>query len=168
MLANLENSTVATGLEKVSFHANPKEGQWQRMLKLPYNCSHFTCQLKILQARLQQYMNQELPDVQVGFRKGKGTTDQIANIHLIIGKSKGISEKHLLLLHWLCENLWLCGSQQTVENSSGDENIRPPYLPPEKSVCRSGSNSQNRTWNNKLVQNWERSTSRLYIVTLLI
>ena len=168
MLANLENSTVATGLEKVSFHANPKEGQWQRMLKLPYNCSHFTCQLKILQARLQQYMNQELPDVQVGFRKGKGTTDQIANIHLIIGKSKGISEKHLLLLHWLCENLWLCGSQQTVGNSSGDENIRPPYLPPEKSVCRSGSNSQNRTWNNKLVQNWERSTSRLYIVTLLI
>ena len=55
--------------------------------------------LKILQASRQWYMNQELPDVQVGFRKGKGTTDQIANIHLIIGKSKGISEKHLLLLH---------------------------------------------------------------------
>ena len=86
--ANLENSTVATGLEKVSFHANPKEGQCQRMLKLPYNCTHFTCQLKILQARLQQYMNQELSDVEAGFRKGKGTTDQIANIHLIIQKAK--------------------------------------------------------------------------------
>jgi len=58
------------------------------MLKLPYNCTHFTCQLKILQARLQQYMNQELSDVEAGFRKGKGTTDQIANIHLIIQKAK--------------------------------------------------------------------------------
>ena len=55
--------------------------------------------LKTLQARLQQYVNQELPDVQAGFRKGKGTRDQIANIHWIIEKSKEISEKHLLLLH---------------------------------------------------------------------
>ena len=60
MPTNLENSAVATGLEKVSFHSNPKENQCQRMLKLPHNCTHLTCSkvmLKILQARLQQYVN---------------------------------------------------------------------------------------------------------------
>ena len=55
--------------------------------------------LKILQARLQQYMNHEIPDIQTGFRKGRGTRDQIVNIHWIIEKSKGIPKKHLLLLH---------------------------------------------------------------------
>ena len=62
----------------------------------------------------------------------------------------------------------MCGSQQTVENSSRDGNTRPPDLPPEKPICRSGSNSQNWTWNNGLVPNRKKSTSRLYIVTLLI
>ena len=83
MPANLENSAVATGLEKVSFHLNPKEMQSQRMFKLPLIAliSHASkVMLKILQARLQQYMNHELPDVQAGFRKGRGTRDQIANI----------------------------------------------------------------------------------------
>ena len=61
--------------------------------------------LKILLARLQQYVNGELPDVQVGFRKGAGSRDQIANIHWIIEKSKTVPEKHLLLLHFLCQNL---------------------------------------------------------------
>ena len=75
MPANLENLAVATGLEKVSFHPNPREMQCQRV---QLHSSHM---LKILQARLQQYMNQELPDVQAGFRKGRGTRDQIANIH---------------------------------------------------------------------------------------
>ena len=56
-------------------------------------------------------------------------------------KSKGVPEKHLFLFYWLCQSLWLCGSQQTVENSPEDGNSRPPYLPPEKSVCRSRSNS---------------------------
>ena len=81
MPANVENSAVATGLEKVSFHSNPKEGQCQRMFKVPHDCTHFTLptqvMLKILQIRLQQYVDQELPDVQVGFRKGKRTRDQI-------------------------------------------------------------------------------------------
>ena len=72
--------------------------------------------LKILQARLQQYMNRELPDVQAGFRKGRGTRDQIANIRWIIKKAR-VSEKHSLLLYWLCKSFWLCVSQQTVENS---------------------------------------------------
>ena len=87
MSANLENSAVATGLEKVNFHSNPKERQCQRMLKLPHVApiSHTSkVMLKILQARLQQYMNCEFPDVQAGFRKGRGTRDQIANIHWII------------------------------------------------------------------------------------
>ena len=97
--------------------------------------------LKIFQARLQQYVNQELPDVQAGFRKGRGTRDQIANICWIIKKSKRVPEKHLLLLYWLYQSLWLCESQQTVENSSRDGNTRPPDLPPEKSVCRSRTNS---------------------------
>ena len=68
--------------------------------------------LKILQARLQQYMNCELPDVQAGFRKGRGTRDQIANICWIIEKAKWVPEKQLLLLYWLRQSLWLCGSQQ--------------------------------------------------------
>ena len=73
--------------------------------------------LKILQARLQQYLNWGLPDVQAGFRKGRGTRDQIANIRWITEKKKRILEKHVPLLHWLHWSLWLCGSQQTVENS---------------------------------------------------
>ena len=74
MPANLENSAVATGLEKVNFHSNPKERQCQRMLKLPHIAliSHASkVMLKILQARLQQYVNRKLPDVQAGFRKAK-------------------------------------------------------------------------------------------------
>ena len=91
MPANVGNSAVATGLEKVSFHSSPKERQCQRMLKLPHNCTHLNTSkvmLKILQARLQQYVNRELPDVQAGFRKGTGTRDQIANICWIIEKAR--------------------------------------------------------------------------------
>ena len=143
MPANLENSTVATGLKKASFHSNPKERQCQRMFKLPQIAviSHASkVMLKTLQARLQQYVNHELPDVQAGFRKGRGTRDQIANICWIIKKAKRVPEKHLFLLFWLCQSLWLCGSQQTVENSSRDGKTRPPDLPLEKPVCRSGKN----------------------------
>ena len=118
--------------------------------------------LKILQARLQQYMNREIPDVQAGFRKGRGTRNQIANICWIIEKAREFQKKYLLLLYWVCQRLWLCGSQQTVKNSSRDGNTRPPYLPPEKSVCRSRSSSLNWTWNNKLISNWEGSMSSLY------
>ena len=89
MSANLKNSAVAAGLENVSFHSNSKERPCQRMLKLLTIAllSHASkVMLKILQARLQQYMNCELPDVQVRFRKGRGIRDQIANIHWIIEK----------------------------------------------------------------------------------
>ena len=106
---NLGKLSLATGLEKVTFHSNPKERQCQRMHKLPYNCTHLNTKkvmLKILQARLQQYVNQELPDIQAGFRKGRGfslegprlklqyfchlmqTADPLGKI-LILGKIEG-------------------------------------------------------------------------------
>ena len=91
MPANLENSAVATGLEEVSFYSNSKEKQCPRMFKLLHNglISHASkVMLKILQARLQQYVNHELPDVQAGFRKGRGTRDQIANICCIIEEAR--------------------------------------------------------------------------------
>ena len=82
------------------------------------NCHASKVTLKILQARLQQYVNRELPDVQTWFRNGRRTKDQMANIHWIIKKkSKRVPEKHPLLLYWPRQSLWLCGSQQTVENS---------------------------------------------------
>ena len=91
MPASLENSAVATGLEKFSFHCNPKERQCQNMLKLPHNCTHLIdhkVMLKILQAWLLWYINRELPDVQAGFRKGRGTRDLIGNICWIIEKAR--------------------------------------------------------------------------------
>ena len=91
MPANLENSAVATGLEKVSFHSNPKERKCQK-------CSNYCTialishaskvMLKILQARLQQYVNREIPDVQAGFKKGRETRHQIANICWIMEKAR--------------------------------------------------------------------------------
>ena len=86
MPANLENSVVATVLEKVSFHSDPKECSNYHTIALISHASKVM--LKILQARLQQYMNRELPDVQGGFRKGRGTRDQIANICWIIKKAR--------------------------------------------------------------------------------
>ena len=91
MPANLENTEIATELEKVSFHSNPKKGNAKecsnyRTIALISHASKVM--LKILQARLQQYVNRELPDVQAEFRKGRGTKDQIANIHLIIKKAR--------------------------------------------------------------------------------
>ena len=81
---------MATGLEKVSFHSNLKERQSQRMLKptAQLHSSHMLVMPKILQARLQQYMNHELPDIPARFRKGRGTRDQFANIHWIIKKAR--------------------------------------------------------------------------------
>ena len=91
MLANLENAAVTTGQEKVSFHSSSKERQCQRMLKhctvAPISQAS-QIMLKILQARLQQYVNYKLPDVQGGFRKGRGTRDQIVNIRWIIKRAR--------------------------------------------------------------------------------
>ena len=90
MSANLENSAVATGLEKVSFHSNPKEYSNSHTVALISHASKVM--VKILQARLQQYVNHELPDVQAGFRKGRGTRYQMCNIHWIISKAKELQK----------------------------------------------------------------------------
>ena len=115
---------------------NAKECSNYRTIALISHASKVT--LKILQARLQQSVNCELPDVQAGFRKDRGIIDQIANIRWIIKKAREFQK-----------NIYFCfidyakafGSQQTVENSERDGNTRPPDLPLEKSVCRSGSHS---------------------------
>ena len=99
MAANLENSAVVTGLEMVSFHSNPKERQCQRMFKLLQTAliSHASQVIfKFFQTRLQVSMNQEFSDVQAGFRKARGTRDQIANIRWIIEKAREFQKKHLL------------------------------------------------------------------------
>ena len=93
--------------------------------------------LKILQARLQQHVNHELPDVQAEFRKDRGTRDQIANIRWIIEKARESSRKTSISALLTTPKPLTCGSQQTVENSERDGNTRPPHLPPEKPVCRS-------------------------------
>jgi len=95
--AKTENPAVATGLEKVSFHCNPKECSNYLTIALITHVS--SVMLKILQARFQQYANQGFQDVQAGFRKGRGTRDQIANIHWIIEKVRGLQKNNLLLLH---------------------------------------------------------------------
>ena len=96
MPANLENSAVVTGLEKVSFHSNPKEYSNYRTIALISHSSKVM--LKILQARLQQFVNRELPNVQARFRKGKGSRDQIANLRWIIEKAREFQKKKYLFL----------------------------------------------------------------------
>ena len=102
MPENLENSTVATGLERSVFIPIPKKGNAKECSKYRTVAliSHASkVMLKILQARLQQYVNHELLDVQAGFRKGRGTRDQIANIRWIIKKAREFQKKHLFLLY---------------------------------------------------------------------
>ena len=112
MPVNLEHSAVATGLEKVTFHSNPKE----RLCQSVFNCtfaltSHTNkVMLKILQARLQQYVKNELPDVQAGFRKGRGTRDQIANIHWIMEKAREF-QKNIYFCFIDYAKAFDCGSQ---------------------------------------------------------
>ena len=143
MPTNVENSAVTTEMEKVSFHPNTKEVQCQRKFKLCMIAltSHTSkVMFKILQARLQQYVNQELPDVQAGFRKGRGTRDQIANIHRIIKKAREF-QKNIYFCFIDYAKAFNCVDHNKLENSERDGNTRPPNLPLEKSVCRSGSKS---------------------------
>ena len=121
--------------------------------------------LKILQVRLQQYVNCELLDVQVGFRKGRGTRDEIANIRWITQKS---SRKHLLLFIDYAKafdcvdhnKLWKILKEMGIPDHL-------TYLLRNLYACQEAT-VRNWTWNNRLVPNQERSRSRLYTVTLLI
>ena len=104
MPANLENSAVATGLEKVSFHGNAKECSNYCTITLISHASKVM--LKILQARLQQYVNRELPDVQAGFRKGRATRDQIANIRWIMEKAREF-QKNICFIDYAKAFVWI-------------------------------------------------------------
>ena len=167
MPAHLESSAVATGLEKVSFHCNPKGNTKE--------CSNYCIiglishaskvMLKILQVRLQKYMNHEFPDVQAGFRKDRGTRDQIANIRWIIEKAKEF-QKNIYFSFIDYTKVFDCVDHNKQWKILRDGNSRPPDLLAEKSVCRSRNNSYYWTWNNRMIPKWERSTSRLCIVTL--
>ena len=95
--------------------------------------------LKILQARLQQYVNQEFPDVQAGFRKGRGTRDQIANIHWIMEKVREF-QKIIYFCFIDYTKAFDCEDHKKLENSQRDGNSRTHYLTPETSVCGTGSN----------------------------
>ena len=157
-----------TGKGQFSFQslrkAIPKNAQTTAQL----HSSHTSkVMLKILQARLQQYVNHELPDVQLGFRKGRVTRDQIANIHWIIKKAREF-QKNIYFCFIDYAKAFDSVDHNKLENSERDGNTRPPDLPLEKPVCMSGSNSKNWTWNNRLVPNRKRTMSRLYIVTLLV
>ena len=126
---------------KVSCHSNPKERQCQRMLKLTSQLHSFhvsKVMLKILQARLQQYVNCEPPDIQVGFRKGRGTRDQIANIHWIMEKATEF-QKNIYFCFIDYAKAFDCVNHNNLWKILKD--TRPPDLPLQKPVCRSGSNS---------------------------
>ena len=129
---------MATVPEKVHFHSNPKERQCQECLNYLTTAliSHASkIMLKILQVRLQWYVNWELPNVQAGFRKGRGTRDQIANIQWIIEKAREF-QKNIYFCFIDYAKAFDCVDHNKLENSSRDGNTRPPYLLPEKSVCR--------------------------------
>ena len=141
MPANLENSAVATGLEKVfipiSKKGNAKKCSNYHTIALISHASKVM--LKILQASLQQYVNHELPDIQAGFRKGIGTRDQIANICWIIDKAVEFQKNIYCFIDYA--KAFDCVDYNKLENSSRDGTTRPPDLPPEKSICRPRSNS---------------------------
>ena len=111
-------------------------------------------------------MNQELLDVQAEFRKGRGSRDQIANIHWIIEKARDF-QKNIYTSASLTRlkplTVWITTNWKFFKRW----NTRPPYLPPVKHVCRSRSKSEKQAWNSGLVPNWERS-DQVYTVTLFI
>ena len=144
-----------------SFQSKRKAMQKNAQTTAHLHSSHTSkIMLKILQARPQQYVNHESSDIQAGFRKGRGTRDQIANIRWIMEKAREFQE-----------NIYFCFidyakafdyvDHKKPENSERDGNTRPPDLPLEKPICRSGSKSNNCAQNNRLVPNRKRSTSRL-------
>ena len=136
------NSGHRTGKKSV-FIAIPKKGNAKECSNyhtIPLISHASKVMLKILQARLQQYVNHEHPDVQAGFRKGRGARDQIANIHWIIEKAREF-QKNIYFCFIDYAKAFDYVDHNKLENSSRDGNTRPPNLPLEKSVCRSGSNS---------------------------
>ena len=120
--------------------------------------------LKILQARLQQYMNRELPDVQAGFRKGRGTRDQIANICWFMEKAREFQKNiYFCFVDYAKAFVWITTNYgKEMEILDHFTCLLRNLYAGQEAIVRTGQG------NNRLVQNWERSSSRLYIVTLLI
>ena len=162
---------MATGLESSIFTTIPKKGNAKECSN--YRATALISQaskvmFKILQDRFQQYVNSELPDVQDGFRKSRGTRNQIANIHWIIEKAREF-QKNIYFCFIVYAKTFDCVDHNKLWKILKEMgSTRPSYLSLKKSACRLGSNSYNWTWSNNLVPNRERSTSRLYIVILLI
>ena len=127
-----------TGKGQFSFQSQRKAMPKNAQTTTQLHSSHTLVKkvmLKILQARLQQYMNCELPDVQAGFRKVRGTRDQIASICWIIEKAREF-QRNIYFCFIDYTKAMDCMDHNKLENSSRDGNTRPPDLPPEKSVCR--------------------------------
>ena len=143
---------------------NTKECSYYHTIALISHASNVM--LEILQATLQQYVNQEFPDVQAGFRKGRGTRDQTANICWINEKAREFQKNIYFCLLTTPKplTLWITTNWKILKEMGIPDHITCLL----KSVCRSRSNIHNWTWNNRLVPNRERSTSRVYIVALLI
>ena len=153
-----------TGTSQFSFQSQRRAMPKNVQITAQLHSSHASkVMLKILQARLQQYTSQEIPDVQAGFRKGRGTRDQIANSSWVIEKQENFRKTYtsasLTILKpltvWITANCWKFLKRWDYQIT----------WPASWETCM---NSYNWTWNNGPVPNWERSTSRLYIVTLLI
>ena len=143
MPANLENSAVATGLEKVSIHSNPKKGnakEGSNYCTIALIAYASKVMLKILQARLQQYVNHELPDVQAGFRKARGTRNQIASICWIIEKPREF-QKNMYFCFIDYTKAFDCVDHNKLWKILKDRRHHTTHLHPVKPVWRSRSNS---------------------------
>ena len=172
MPANLENSAVATGLVKVTFHSNqrktaiPKSVQTTAQLQL---ISHISkVMLKILQTRLQTYMNWELPDVQDGLRKSRGTRDQIINTCWIIEKASEL-QKNIYFCFIDYANAFDCVDHNKTREILQGMGISDHFTCLLRNLLYASQEATVRTGHGtRLLQNREKSMPRLYTVTLLI
>ena len=166
-----QSSAVATEMEKVTFHSNPKENQCQIMFRLPHNCTHLTHQ----QSNAQNSITQAsiVPElrtctVEARFRQGRGIRDQIANIHWITEKAREF-ERNIYFCFIDYTKVFDCVDYNKLQKILKEMGI-PDHLTCLLRYLCAGQEATVRTrlGTNRLVPNWERSTSRLYIVTLLI
>ena len=153
MPASLENSAVAIGLEKVSFHSNPKERQCQRMLKLPHNCTHLTHlqrNAQNSQARLQQDVNRELPDVQAGFRKDREPEiklpTSVGSLKKQVRSRKTSTSASLIMPKPL--TVWITTNWKILQEMGYQTT-----LPATWDICMQVKKQQLEAWNNRLVPN---------------
>ena len=144
MSANLENSAVAMGLEKVSFSFQSQRRAEPKIVQATVQLYAFHTLARLCSKSFKLDFSSmwiETSRCRGWFWKRQRNQRPNCQDSLDHRESKRVPEKHLFLLYWLCQSLWLCGSEETVENSYTDGNTRPPDLPLEKPICRSGSNS---------------------------